>query len=313
MNNNLLSIILLSYYSSQRIVKNYNDITKLLNKNNIPFEFIIIDDGSKDDSYEVAKKLEHENSNVHAYQLSKNYTAHYATFAGLQVSNGNCALPIHDDEQMPYQTIVDMYKVWQQGEKIIIPHRESRDDGFFSDVFSNLFYKVMNYTSDIKFPNGGADTFFLDREVVDILNNKIHHINTVSIIEVLRLGFSPYLLSYQRMQGINEKSRWSFSKKIKLFRDAFFSSSTWPIKMITNIGFFFIATSIVIIAIYIYMKLFGNTEYWDENLPEWTSIAVIFSFFSGLILFSLGIVAEYIWRIYDEVKDRPGFIIKNKK
>jgi polyisoprenyl-phosphate glycosyltransferase len=309
----MLSVILLSYYSGNRINAVYENLTKKLSSENIPFELVIIDDGSKDDSYQIALALEARADNVSAYQLSKNYSSHYAVFAGLSICNGNCATPIPDDEQQPYESLVDMYRIWEKGSKVIIPYRQKRSDGAINDFFSNLYYKTINRLSDINFPRGGADSFFIDREVIDLINTRIHPINTSSIIEVLRLGFSPDYYPYERAKGINKKSRWTFRKKIRLFKDTFFSSSTWPVMMITYLGLFFSFFAFAIIIFYSYIRLFGNLAFWGDVLPGWTSTIIIVSFFSGLILFSLGIIAEYIWRIYEEVKDRPGYIIKRKK
>ncbi len=308
----MLSLILLSYYSGERISEAYQKLTKILDFEQIPFELIVIDDGSKDNSYEIALRLEKEHSNVTAYQLSRNFTSSYSIFAGLSVCKGDCVIPIPDDEQQPYITIVEMYRIWQKGEKIIIPFRNKRNDGIFSNLLANGYYSIINTLSDIKFPPGGADSFFIDRELIDILNKRIHPTNTAIIAEVLRLGFNPKYYAYERVKGINKKSRWTFSKKIRLFKDTLFSSSIWPVKIITNLGLLFSLVAMSIIIFYTYIKLFGNSAFWGENMPGWTSTVVIISFFSGLILFSLGIIAEYIWRIYEEVKDRPGYIIKKK-
>lgn len=308
----MLSLILLSYYSGERITIAYEKISELLKKENIDFEFIVIDDGSTDDSFEIAEQLEKNYSNVKAFQLSKNYTSNYAIFAGLSICEGDCAMPIPDDEQQPYSSIVGMYRLWEKGAKIIIPNRMKRNDGLINDFFSNTYYRLINSFSDVQFPPGGADLFFIDREVVDVINSHIHPINTSSVIEVLRLGYSPVYYPYERVKGINPKSRWTFKKKFRLFKDTFFSSSTWPIRIITNLGLLFSVFAFMIIVFYTYIRIFGNPEFWGQTMPGWTSTIVIVSFFSGLILFSLGIIAEYIWRIYEEVKGRPGFIIKKK-
>ena len=308
----MLSLILLSYYSGSRIPKAYQKISDLMSSEGIEFELVIIDDGSTDNSYQIAKQLELENGNVRAYQLSKNYSSHYAIFAGLEKCKGDCAMPIPDDEQQPYESIIDMYRLWEKGAKVIIPFRQKRDDGFINDFFSNSYYKIINNLSSINFPKGGADSFFIDRELIDLLNDRIHPINTSSIIEVLRLGFSPQYYPYERVKGINDKSRWSLRKKINLFKDTFFSSSTWPIRVTTYLGSFFSVLALCIVVLYSYIRFFGNPDFWGELLPGWTSTIVIVSFFSGLMLFSMGIIAEYIWRIYEEVKDRPGYIIKQK-
>lgn len=313
-NTKLLSVILLSYNSSGKIWNVYEKLTAVLGEANIPFELIIMDDGSKDDSYPVALQLEKNAVNVKAYQLSKNYTSHYGIFAGLSVCSGACAAAIPDDEQQPYYLLVDSYRLWVKGHKIIIPYREERKDDFFSTIWARSFYAIMNYMSDVALPPLGADTCFIDREIITILNERIHPINTTTITEIIRLGFEPYYLPYTRTTGLGGKSRWTFKKKYKLAQDYFFSSSTFPIKFITFIGLFFSVFSMLIMIVYIYAKLFGNPAFWElEHAPGWISTILLISFFSGLILFSLGIIAEYIWRIYEEVKNRPGYIIKKKR
>ena len=307
-----LSVILLSYYSEQRIINVYNSVNKLLKEAGINFEFIVIDDGSKDNSYTKALELEREEKNVTAFQLSRNFTSHYALFAGLSLCTGDCAVAIPDDEQQPYKLLIELYRNWEEGNKIVIPYRLDRKDPFISKLFSKSFYFIMNNLSDIKYPPGGADSFLIDREIIDILNTKIHPINTTTITEVLRLGFDPVYIPYERVKGNNTKSRWTFKKKWKLALDNFYSSSSFPIKFISFMGMFFSFVSFLLIIFYSYINIFGNKTFWGYNPPGWTSTVLFISFFSGLILFALGIISEYIWRIYEEVKNRPGYIIKRK-
>jgi dolichol-phosphate mannosyltransferase len=165
----------------------------------------------------------------------------------------------------------------------------------------------MNNFSDIQFPKGGADIFLADREIIEIFNCHIHPKNTSTIIEVLRLGFDPVYIPFSRPVGSNKKSRWTFRKKFRLALDTFFSSSSLPIKFIFGLGVSSFILSIFLIAYYIMARISGIIE-----IPGWTLLVITFTFFSGLILLSLGIIAEYIWRIFDEVKGRPGFIIKEK-
>lgn len=309
----LLSVILLSYYSGKRLRNCHSRLRESLGAAGIPFELIIMDDGSKDDSYARALELEAEFPEVRAFQLSKNYTSHYSIFAGLSVSRGACAMPIPDDEQQPYETIVELYRLWQTGEKIIIPHRAKRNDPPLSKFFSQSFYRIMNSLSDVKFPIGGADSFMIDREVIDLINDRIHPINTSSISEILRLGFSPKFVPFVRETGTNQKSRWTFRKKVKLAKDFFFSSSSFPILFITRSGMFFAGLALFCAVLFAVLKIGGwGGDFFNEGVRGWTSLMIAISFFSGLILFSLGIIAEYIYRIYDEVKARPGFIIRQK-
>ena len=185
----LLSIILLSYHSKDRILDAFQKTSQILENENIPFEFIIIDDGSKDNSYQIALDLEKEDNRVRAYQLSRNFTSHYAKFAGFSLCGGACATSMPDDGQQPIETYVTMYRQWEQGNKLVIPYRITRNDGFLKDFFSRLFYRLMNSLSIVNYPPGGCDVFLADREIIDILNKRIHPINTSTTVEVLRLGF----------------------------------------------------------------------------------------------------------------------------
>jgi polyisoprenyl-phosphate glycosyltransferase len=308
----MLSIILLSYYSGDRIVTAYQRLSQLMDAEHIPFELVVIDDGSADKSYQIAKDLAAEKPNVHAYQLSRNFTSHYSIFAGLSVCSGDCAASISDDEQQPYDVLVTMYRLWEAGHQVILPHRIERNDGLINNLLANLYYKLINFFSDITFPPGGADSFFIDREVIDLIKTRIHAINTSVIIEILFMGFEPVFVPYKRAKGTNSKSRWTLKKKIRLFKDTFYACSTTPIKLITRLGLLFSGIALAIVVFYSYIAIWGNSQFWGEKLPGWTSTIVIIAFFSGIILFSLGIIAEYIWRIYEEVKNRPGYIIKNR-
>jgi dolichol-phosphate mannosyltransferase len=278
---------------------------------NIPFEFIIIDDGSKDNSYQVALELEKNDKRVKAYQLSRNYTSHYAKFAGFSVCNGACATSMPDDDQQPLDTYVQMYRQWEKGNKLVIPYRLSRNDGLVKDMFSRLYYRMMNALSVVKYPPGGCDVFLADREIIDIINQRIHPINTSTTVEVLRLGFDPVFIPFHRPK-VKNKSRWTFKKKLKQAADSFFSSSNFPIRLISYLGIITSVFSLLLIVLLAIYKLLGERSLGGFSIPGWTTTVIFISLFSGLILFSLGIIAEYIWRIYEEVKDRPGFIIKKK-
>lgn len=313
MKSEILSVILLSYKSKDRLIKVHELLDRILTSSKIPYELIIIDDGSGDHSYSIACEIEKKHHNVRAYELSRNYTSHYAIFAGFNKCNGGCATVIADDEQQPYQLLVECYREWQKGTKIIFPYRTERNDPLFSKIFANIFYKLMSSVSDFNYPPKGVDSFFIDREIIDIINNQIHPINTTTVTELLRLGYSPLYLPYSRGKSTATKSRWTFKKKMKLAKDWFFSTSSFPIKLITFLGFSISVFALGLIIFYSYIKLFGNPDYWKLEVQGWVSIIILISFFSGLILLSLGIIAEYIWRIYEEVKNRPGYIIKKKE
>lgn len=314
--NRVFSVIILAYHSGERVKIAFEKIKDLFDFEKIPFEFIIINDGSNDggETREVSRLLEENNDDVHYFELSRNYTSHYAAFAGLSVCAGGCASIIPDDEQQPYDTLVKSYRLWESGEKIVLPVRSGRDDPKISKFWSNSFYWFLNQTTDFTYPPYGLDTWFIDREIIDIINHKISPINTTTITEILRLGYDPKLLFYERKKSLNSRSRWTFRKKLKLASDWFFTTSKFPIKLVTVLGVLSFFLSLMMISFYVYIKVWGNQSFWSTNqVPGWVSLVVIISFFSGIILLSLAMIAEYIWRIFDEVKGRPGFLIKKLK
>lgn len=307
-----LSVILLAYYSEPRLVDTSQQIIKALEGANIDFELIIMDDGSTDTTYDIAQALEHKDERIRAYALSKNYTTNYSKFAGLEVSKGDCAVFVPDDLQRTMATVINMYKHWQEGEQIVVDYRVSRDDGAMTDFFANRYYKFMNRYSDVQFPKGGTDGCLLDREIIDLLNERIRPVNTSLMVEVLRLGFSPFFMPTERPKA-TVKSRWTFRKKWRLAMDTFFNSSSFPIKLISYVGVFTFLLSMLFILLLIYAKIFANNNLFGFRVPGWTTSIVVIMLFNGLNLISLAIIAEYIWRIFEEVKDRPGYIIKKKR
>lgn len=310
MRTGLFSLILLSYHSGNRIPEVYLKLASAFQTEGIDFEFIVIDDGSTDDSYSIAKHLQTTAPNVRAYRLSRNFSSHYAIFAGLSVAKGDLVSMMPDDWQTPLEAYVQIYREWQKGAKVIIPFRSKRNDGILNELFARSYYLLMNKLSDISFPPLGADIFAVDREVADILNHRIHPINTSALIEVMRLGFDPVYFPYERPCTTGHKSRWTFKKKLRLFKDTFYASSDFPIRLISFVGSASFVLSLVVIVISVILKLMGEDQLGGFRVPGWTTTLIIMSFFCGLILLSISVLAQYLLRVFDEVKNRPGFIIR---
>ncbi len=309
MQSKLLSIILLSYHSISRLKETSRKIIDQMELEKIPFEIIIMDDGSEDDSFVIASQIAKADQRIRAYQLSRNYTTNYSKFAGLSVCNGACAVFVPDDLQRPLSVVIQMYRMWEQGQQLIFDYRISRNDGKLSDFFSKSYYRIMNSVSLVDYPPGGTDGFLADREVIDILNERIRPTNTSIVIEALRLGFSPAYIPTIRQRS-DQKSRWTHRKKVDMAKDLFFTSSDFPIKLITKIGMSIFGLCILLIPFIIYARFFSENQLFGFSIPGWTTIILVVIMFSAMNLFFLGIVSEYIWRIYSEVKDRPGYIIK---
>ena len=306
-----LSIILLAYQSEKRLEKAVTEIDTSLSAAGIPHEIVIIDDGSTDQSFATARELALRMENISAYSLSRNYTSPMAQFAGLEMCTGQCACPMPDDGQRPIAHIIDMYRLWEKGHKIILGYREGRDDGRVNDFFSNGYYSFMNRFSEITFPPGGSDGYLIDREIIDLLNTRISKRNTTPVIELLKLGYSTVFVPYQRPQRAG-KSRWTLRKKINLALNTFFASSIFPLRMITWLGLIIFCFSLLAILLIIAAKLFSDNTLFGFPIQGWTTLVVLMTMFNGILMLSIGVVSEYLWRIYEEVKQRPPYIIRVK-
>lgn len=311
MNQGKLSIILLAYQSENRLEKAVTEIDTSLSAAGIPHEIVIIDDGSTDHSYAKALELAKRMENISAYRLSRNYTSPMAQFAGLEMCTGQCACPMPDDGQRPIAHIIDMYRLWEKGHKIILGYREGRNDGSVNDFFSNGYYSFMNRFSEITFPPGGSDGYLVDREIIDVLNMRISKRNTTPVIELLKLGYSTVFVPYQRPQRAG-KSRWTVRKKINLALNTFFASSIFPLRMITWLGLIIFFFSLLAILLIIAAKIFSDNTLFGFPIQGWTTIVVLMTMFNGILMLSIGVVSEYLWRIYEEVKQRPPYIIRDK-
>jgi len=306
-----LSIILLAYQSEKRLEKAVTEIDTSLSAAGIPHEIVIIDDGSTDQSFAKARELAQRMENISAYSLSRNYTSPMAQFAGLEMCTGQCACPMPDDGQRPIAHIIDMYRLWEKGHKIILGYREGRDDGRVNDFFSNGYYSFMNRFSEITFPPGGSDGYLIDREIIDLLNTRISKRNTTPVIELLKLGYGTVFVPYRRPQRAG-KSRWTLRKKINLALNTFFASSIFPLRMITWLGLIIFCFSLLAILLIIAAKLFSDNTLFGFPIQGWTTIVVLMTMFNGILMLSIGVVSEYLWRIYEEVKQRPPYIIRDK-
>ena len=306
-----LSLILLSYQSEQQLPGVVPIIRERMKQEGIPLELLIMDDGSTDASFQVAKGLEQQYPDVVAYRLSRNYGSTANTFAGLSRVTGACAALISDDLQTPLDVLVQMYRRWREGAKIIVPYRVSRRDGWRTDLPAKWYYRIMNAFSDAELPRIGTDGWLIDREVIDIVNESISPRNTKLSLELFLLGFDPVLIPFER-PAVDTVSRWTWRKKFKLAMDTFFSVSTFPIKVMSGLGLVTFVLCFILAFVLAVTKLFFDNSLFGFPIPGWTTIMVLITMFNGIILFSIGIVAEYIWRIYEEVKGRPGYIIRKE-
>ena len=304
-----ISIIVPVYYNQDNLLPLYADLkekvfNKLKENTNTEYELIMVDDGSKDNSYKVMQDLAKIDSNIKIIHLSRNYGEHAAILAGLSQCTGDCAVRKAADLQEPSEMILDMMKKYDEGYKVVLATRADREEPIVQKAFSNLYAFLMRKLALHNMPKGGFDSFLIDRQVIDFLV-KMQESNTSLMSQILWAGFETATVPYVRKKREIGKSRWTLSKKIKLVYDSLISFSYFPIKMITNVGFFSFFISEMLLLIIIYKKFVGKID-----VEGYTSLIMVMLMAFGIIMLSIGIIGEYLWRTYDAARKRPPYIIE---
>ena len=303
-----LSIVIPVYFNEANLPITYKVLKKeiKLNKIEADTEIIFVDDGSGDNSFEVLKEIQANDHNVKILKLSRNFGSQMAILAGIKNSSGDCVGCISADLQEPPELIFRMYKEWQDGYKVIIAAREGREDGLINKMFSNMFYSVFRLIVSKEMPKYGYDLFLIDKEVIRALSTQ--KLNNVGLIgQILQMGYRRKFVFYVRKAREIGKSRFTFGKRVKLAVDNLVNFSYIPLRLISVIG---IISSIIgfLFGIYsIFIRIF-----YQVPIKGYSTTVVLISFFSGLILFSLGTIGEYIWRILDVAKNNAEFLIEEK-
>ncbi|CAM4332561.1 dolichol-phosphate mannosyltransferase [Paenibacillus endophyticus] len=300
----LFSIVIPIYFNESNIpytIPRLKRLQEILPEYEI--EFIFVDDGSKDKSLELLLLERKIDSRIKVVKLSKNFGSMSAIQAGLHYAKGDCVGIISADLQDPPELFVKMITSWEKGNKVVLATRSGRDEAFSQRLFSNSYYFLMRRFALKDYPNGGFDFVLLDKQVV-VEINKIGEKNTNIMSLIYWLGYSQDTLSYVRQEREHGKSKWTLNKKIKLFVDSFVSFSYAPIRVMSVVGIFTAILSFLYGLFVIYNAIFGLIP-----LEGWATIIALITFLLGLIMVMLGIIGEYLWRILDESRKRPAFII----
>jgi polyisoprenyl-phosphate glycosyltransferase len=267
-------------------------------------ELIFVDDGSTDRSFEILHTYYMQNKDIiKVIKFTKNYGQFPAIYAGMKIAQGDCIGIISADLQDPYELFVGMINKWKAGKKLVIAERKERQESIKKTFLSNLYWKLVNLYAVKGFPVGGFDFCLIDRCImrdINALNEKNSHI----FVLIFSLGYPYEIIYYTRQTRTTGKSQYSLSKKIKMFVDTFVAFSYLPIRAISFIGLVIsIISFIYALAIILNRIIFGNIY------TGWTTIVVLISSLGGLILLSLGIIGEYLWRLLEETRKRPLYVI----
>ena len=265
------------------------------------FEIIFINDGSKDNSLEILKELAKSNPQIVILNLSKNYGQQYAILAGWKNAKGDVAIDFSADLQDPPEQCLNMLNEWSKGNKIVVSYRQENNTSASRKITSTLFYRLILPNA----PKGGFDFTLLDRQALNELIS-FKDKNRFYQADILSLGFSFSAIPYRKQRRTIGKSQYTSWGRISLFIRGYLNVSYAPIKIVSILGL--IVTIIgFLYAITVLIAYFAN----GYPFKGWTPIMLVLLIIGGLILTSLGIIGQYIWRILDEVRGRPNYIIEN--
>jgi len=303
--NHEISIIIPFFNEGKNIKRLVNELNKYIHTLNIgSIEVIFVDDGSTDDSLEVLKRSEFVSYDTHIIKLSRNFGSHAALQAGILESNGNFITFAYADLQDPLDLIPKLYSKIKEGNNIVWAERRTVKVGIIEKIFSRLYAKLMQKLVIRNFPSKGYDVVMFDKKVKDELNQNVE-LNSSIFTQILFMGLKQDKIIYDKRPRKYGKSKWTLSKKIKMFIDSFVSFSYFPIRLVTITGFVLSFISIIWI---IYIIL--GTIFWNIADRGWPTLICVILFGFGITNISIGIIAEYLWRTLDYSRKRKPFIIE---
>lgn len=301
-----ISIVIPVYYNQDNLIPLYEDIkNKIINVIDYDYELVMVNDGSQDQSYHLMQQLANNDSHIKIVSLSRNFGSHAAILCGLEKCTGDCAVVKAADLQEPTELVLEMVERWKQGKNVVLAVREGREESKSQTAFANLYYWLVRRTSLPTMPKGGFDVYLLDQKVIQVLL-ALDERNSALTGQILWSGFKTDIVYYTRLAREIGTSRWTLRKKIRLVMDTLFSFSTLPITLVESIGMLSFAGALVWAVVVLICKLSGIIE-----VSGWTTLFIFNLFSFGIIMLTLGILGEYLWRTFDASRNRPPYIIED--
>lgn len=304
-----ISLVIPMYYEEEMAQECYERVVNNLKKlQEYEYEIIFVNDGSKDKTLAILEEIAKIDKQVKIISFSRNFGHQCAVTAGLKYVTGDAIIIMDADLQDPPELIPDMLKLWEEGNEVIYGKRRTRKgESKFKLLTAKLFYNTLNALSDVEIPKDTGDFRLVDRKVVEVINELPEHNKFLRGL-FSWVGFEQKELEYERKERVEGKTKYPLKKMVKLGLDGIISFSSKPLKIVGGLGFLAIMLSCIILVYAIASFIFK----WNNLTAGWTSLMVTVTFFSGTILISLWMIGEYIARIYDEIKGRPQYIIKQK-
>ena len=272
-----ISVVIPMYYEEDVANECYNRTKKVLNGlEDYDHEIIFVNDGSKDKTLPILKEIATKDEKAKVISFSRNFGHQAAVTAGLKFVTGDCILIIDSDMQDPPELLVDMLKLWEDGNEVIYAKRKTRKgESKFKLMTAKMFYKVLNDLSDVEIPKDTGDFRLVDRKVVDVINSMPEHNKFLRGL-FSWVGFKQKPIEYERQERFAGKTKYPLKKMLKLASDGIISFSTKPLKIIGGIGIASIFISFILLIYAILSYIFK----WNNLASGWTSLMVAITFFA---------------------------------
>ncbi len=300
----LISVIIPAFNEEETLPLLYQRLEASVRASADQYEFIFVDDGSTDRTFAMLTELAHGDARIKAIRFSRNFGSHAACLAGLKHACGEACAFISADLQDPPELIETLLQHWRNGHEIVIGVRQWENAS--SRLFQKIYYKMVRRFALQTMPEEGTDVFLIDRKVVDAVVGMAEK-NTSIFGLILWSGFSQTLVHYTKGVRVKGQSKWSLSKKIKLFIDTFVSFSYFPLRMMSVLGIVIALAGFLYALVVIVARLF-----FAQSIEGWASLMVVLLIVSGIQMIMLGVLGEYLWRNFDESRKRPPYIVADK-
>jgi len=270
-----------------------------------PWELVIVDDGSKDRTAEIIQQHAAKDKHIHPLLFARNFGHQIAVTAGMDYAQGQAVILIDADLQDPPELIPELVANWRDGYEVVYAVRKQRQgESFFKRITASGFYRLINRITEIDIPLDTGDFRLMDRRVVDVLNQMREHHRFLRGMSAW-VGFSQVGVPYDRAARFAGETHYTLRKMLRLALTAITGFSFFPLQLASYLGFFSAGLALLGIPVVVALRLLGNQAFFGQAT---TLIAVLF--FGGAQLISLGILGEYIGRLYDEARDRPLYILR---
>lgn len=304
-NKPLLSVVVPVYNEEEVLDALHSRLLQVLVPNVESFEIVLVNDGSKDNTPSILDSICKSDHRFKALHFSRNFGHQAAVTAGLHAVTGNAVVVIDADLQDPPELILQMMAKWREGFDVVYAQKKRREGiNPFKNAAYFIYYRLLRNLTDIEVPPDTGDFCLMDRKIVDLLNAMPERNRYVRGLRAW-LGFRQTAIMFERPARFAGETKYPFRRMVGLAVDGILSLSKAPLRLAMYFGFFASAVSFVLLVYFLLEKLFG-----PPNLTHgWASTIVVILFLGGVQLICLGVIGEFIGRIYDEVKQRPLYIV----